>query len=155
MAKERALDVFQLLARLDKKDYQIWDTLNEDQQKEFSAFITMRWMSGTSSAYQLVLLNELVNTTVFALPQHKELMMKLLAVCSDGSSKRYSWINYKMTSGSKKSKLAIKLVASKYNINESDAEDTVKHFNTEELIEMGESMGWQKDEIKELQKELK
>lgn len=153
--KERALDVFQLLGQLDKKDYQIWDHLKDDQKKEFSALVTMRWMTGTSSAYQLVLLNELVNTTVFAMPEHKELMMKLLAVCSDGSQKRYGWVNYKMASGSKKTKLAVKLIAARYDINESDAQDTLLHFNQEELIEIAESLGWQKDEISELKKELK
>lgn len=153
--KERALDVFQLLGQLDKKDYQIWSNLKEDQKKEFSALVTMRWMTGTSSAYQLVLLNELVNTTVFAMPEHKELMMKLLAVCSDGTPKRYGWVNYKMAGGSKKVKLAVKLVATRYGLNDADAQDTLKHFNQEELIEMAESLGWQKDEISDLKKELK
>lgn len=154
MAKERALDVFQLLGRLDKKDYHVWETLNEDQKKEFSAFVTMRWMTGTSSAYQLVLLNELVNTTVFSLPDNKELLMKLLAVCSDGSSKRYQWINYK-TGGKKKSGIGVKLISAVYNIPEHEAEDTIKHFSPEELVQMAENQGWQKDEVKELQKELK
>ena len=153
--KERALDVFQLLGRIDKKDYHIWETLNVDQKKEFSPLVTLRWMTGTNSSYQLILLNELVNTTVFTLPSdRKELLMKLLAVCSDATGKRYQWVNYKM-SGSKKSKLAIKLVATALNIAEHEAEDTIKHYSDDELISLAEDQGWQKEEVKDLKNSMK
>jgi hypothetical protein len=49
MAKERALDVFQLLAQIDSKNYEIWDSLNDDQKKEFSPLVVMR--NGPGSNY--------------------------------------------------------------------------------------------------------
>jgi hypothetical protein len=92
--------------------------------------------------------------SVFALPEHKELMLKLLAVCSNGQRKRYQWVNYKGT-GAKKQKLAIKLLSEHLNVSDREAEDSLRLYSLEELIEAAESEGWQKDEIKELQKEMK
>ena len=152
MAKERALDIFQLLGEIDKKNYGLWDSLTEDQKKEFSALVTMRWMAGTTDERQIILLNEVVNVSVFNLPKHEELMMKLLTVCSSGSKKRYSWINYKL-SGAKKKK-AVELIAEHYQMSLKDAEDTVKLFTPDEIIELGEDMGLQKDELKLLKKEV-
>lgn len=152
MAKERALDIFWLLDKIDKKDYHIWETLTEEQRKEFSPLVTMRWMTGTSDPMQLLFLNEIVNLSVFSLPEHKEFLLKLLTVCSNGKSKRYQWINYK--TGTKKPKKAVQLLAEHLNVSEKEAEDSLRLFNAEEVLEVAEQHGWQKDEIKELKKEL-
>lgn len=151
--KEHKNDIFQVLDRLTRKDYHLWETLSEEQQKEISPLIIMRWMFGTSSEYQQVLLNELVNTTIFSIPDHKELMLKLLAVCSDGVSKRYKWVNYKNRSV-KKQKLATQLIATEYQISNEEAVDTLKLFSKEEVLELAERHGWQKDELTNLKKEL-
>jgi hypothetical protein len=153
MAKERALDIFHLMGEIDKKKYDIWDKLNDDQKKEFSALITMRWMAGTTDERQIIFLNELVNLAVFSLPEHKQLLMELLTVCSSGKPKRYSWVNYKLTAGSKK-KLAVQLVADHYNLSLKEAEDSVLQFSTEELLELAEIQGWQKEDLKNLKKEV-
>jgi hypothetical protein len=151
--KERALDIFMLLGELDKKNYNIWDSLGEDQKKEFSALVTMRWMAGTTDQRQLIMLNEIVNLTVFNLPEHRELLMKLLAVCSSGEKKRYSWINYKVGS-SKKNKRSVELIAEHYGMSMKDAEDSLRLFSVSEIIELGEMHGLQKDEMKLLKKEV-
>jgi hypothetical protein len=153
-AKERALDIFMLLGELDKKNYYIWDALSEDQQKEFSALVTMRWMAGTTDQRQLIMLNEIVNTSVFSLPDRRELMMKLLAVCSSGDKKRYSWINYKLSSA-KKNKMAIQLISEHYGMSIKDAEDTLRLFSADEIMELGEACGLQKEELQLLKKEIK
>jgi hypothetical protein len=93
-----------------------------------------------------------VNTSVFNIPDHRELLMKLLTVCSSGSKKRYSWINYKL-SGSKKNKKAIELIADHYQMSLKDAEDSSRLFSPEEIMELAEVQGLQKEEIKLLKKE--
>lgn len=154
MAKERALDIFTLLEQIDRKNYHIWDSLTEEQRKEFSPFVTLRWMAGCTDPVQLIFLNEIVNTTVFALGAKKEFLLKLLTVCSNGKSKRYQWINYKL-SGSKKLKKSVELIATHYRLSPKEAEDTRRLFNDQELLDLAEAEGWQKDEISELKKELK
>ena len=84
----------------------------------------------------------------------KEFLLKLLAVCSNGTPKRYQWINYKV-GGSKKLKKSVELIATHYRLGPKEAEDTRRLFNESELVELAEAEGWQKDEIKELQKEFK
>jgi hypothetical protein len=152
VAKERSLDIFMLLGEIDRKNFDIWDSLSEDQKKEFSALVTMRWMAGTTDQRQIIFLNEVVNLAVFNLPDHRELLLKLLAVCSSGEKKRYTWINYKV-GGTKKNKKAVELIAEHYQMSLRDAEDTVRLFSPDEIMQLGEDMGLQKDELKLLKKE--
>ena len=155
MAKERTLDIFSLLDQIDRKNYHIWESLTEEQRKEFSPLIVMRWMMGCTDPYQLIMLNEIVNPVVFTMGEDKkEFLLKLLAVCSNGTPKRYQWINYKV-GGSKKLKKSVELIATHYRLGPKEAEDTRRLFNESELVELAEAEGWQKDEIKELQKEFK
>lgn len=154
MAKERALDIFTLLEQIDRKNYQLWDSLTEEQRKEFSPLVTLRWMAGTTDPVQIIFLNEIMNPTIFPLGDKKEFLLKLLTVCSNGKLKRYQWINYKV-GGSKKMKKSVELIASHYKLGPKEAEDTRRLFNEEELIELAEANGWQKDEIKELLGELR
>ena len=153
MAKERTLDIFPLLSQIDRKNYDVWDHLTEEQRKEFSPLVTMRWMAGTTDQRQVIFLNEIVNLAVFSLPDHKELLLKLLTVCSSGSPKRYTWINYKLTSG-KKQKKAVELVSTHYRLSFKEAEDVLKLLSPAEVMEIGELQGLQKDELKDLKKEI-
>ena len=151
---DRKLDVFELLNKLDRKNYEIWDTLSADQKKEFSPLVTMRWMAGMTDPFQLFMLNEVLNPTVFELPKHKELLLKLLATCSNGNAKRYSWVNHKVAV-IKKPKKSIELIAEHYRLSHVEAEDTIKLFSNDEILELAKEMGLQKDELKDLQAELK
>jgi hypothetical protein len=151
--KERSLDIFTLLDQIDRKNFDIWESLTEEQRKDFSPLVVMRWMSGSSSIRQTVFLNEIVNPVVFSLGDHKEFLMKLLTVCSSGEKKRYSWKNYKL-SGSKNSKHAVELISSYYNLSLKEAEDSLKLFSPEEILELGELHGLQKDELRNLKKEV-
>ena len=153
MAKERALDVFQLLGQIDKKDYDIWDRLTDEQKKELSPLVVMRWMAGTTEPIQLIFLNEIVNTSVFQLGDaHKEFLLKLLTVCSNGKQKRYSWVPYKVAGrGSKK---IIDLIATHYRISPKEAEDSRRLFSNEEIMTLAEIQGLQKEEINDIKKEL-
>jgi len=154
MAKERALDIFMLLEQIDRKNYAIWGSLTDEQRKEFSPLVTMRWMAGCTVPVQLILLNEIVNLSVFSLPDHRELLLKLLTVCSSGKSKRYQWINYK-AAGGRRSKRAVDLISEHYKMTEREADDARRLFSDEEIMQLAEDQGWQKDELRDLQKELK
>ena len=151
--KERKLDIFMVLSEIDKKNFNLWDSLSEDQRKEFSPLVAMRWMSGTNDPKQIIFLNELVNTSVFDLGSHKELLLKLMTVSSSGSPKRYQWINYKLSSA-KKQKMSIGLIAEHYRVSFREAEDIQKLLSKEEIYELGEIHGLQKEELKNLKKEL-
>lgn len=153
--KARALDVFDLISKIDQKNYDLWSGLTEEQKKEFSPLITMRWMAGVDDPFQVIMLNELVNRIVFSLPDHKELMLKLLTVCSNGKRKRCQWVPYKVTKGSIKKNPVVELIAHENQISIDDAEDLVVFYTHDEIIELAEKHGLQKEEVKALKKELK
>lgn len=154
MAKERALDIFFLLEQIDRKNYDIWNNLTDEQKKEFSPLVVTRWMAGTTDPLQLIFLNELVNPIIYNLPNHKDLILKLLTVCSSGKPKRYSWINYKI-SKAKKQSMILDLISKQYNFSMKEAEEVRSLFNDEEILELAYLQGLQKEEISLLKKELK
>jgi hypothetical protein len=160
--KEHALGISKVLGELDRKNYNLWDKLTPEEQKGFSSFITLWWMAGTTNQRQLVFLNEIVNMSIFKISEDKEesyrlkdkeeLMMKLLAICSSGKKEKYTWINYKLKH--KKSKRSVELIAEHYGMSLKDAEDTLRLFSPEEIMELAELHGFQKDELKLLKKEV-
>lgn len=152
MAKEFALDIFQLLGNIDKGNLAIWPTLTEEQRKSFAPLVVMRWMSGTSDDRQIIFLNEFVNKMVFTIGNHKELMMQLLAVSSSKQPRRYQWLAAK--SGGKKHK-GMDVVCEYYGYGIRDAKEALKVLTNDDIIEMAEELGYQKDQIAKLKKELK
>ena len=48
MASERKLDLFWLLGEMNKKNYGVWDTLDEDQKKELSLYTLTMWLASTN-----------------------------------------------------------------------------------------------------------
>jgi hypothetical protein len=153
--KERALDIFWLLDQFNRKDYSLWEKLTDEQKKEFSPLVVMRWLAGTDDPAQLIFLNEIVNVSIFSLPNHPELLFKLLQVCCQGATRRHSWINYKVSGSSKKSKRSVELIAAHYHLTLKEAEDSRRLFSPEEILELGELHGLQKEELNELKKEIK
>jgi hypothetical protein len=154
MTKERALDIFGLLGRLDKKRHDIWENLSEVERKGFAPVVVMRWMSGTTSPLQIILINTLVNPVLFSLGKHPQLLMDLLAASSDGHSKRYNWKSIKSTKSKKSDKL-VELIKEYHGYSERIAKQYISFFSKEDYIEMAEKLGYQDADIKELKKELK
>ena len=151
---DRALDVFNLLSHLDKKNKFIWDTLTDEQRKEYSPLIAMRWMSGCDDSRQIIFLNTLMNQMVFVPGDHKELLMKLQAICGSGRTKRYQWLGIK-AKADKKPALAIKVIKETFGYSTKVAVDYLDMFTPAEYEGMAEKLGWQQQEIKDLKKQVK
>jgi hypothetical protein len=154
VSKEYKLDIFELLDSLNKKDLKIWDRLTPEQRKAFAPIVVERWMAGTQDKAQIVLINELVNSFVFELADHPQLLMQLLAVANRGERRRYQWIGMK---ASKKSKheLTIKVIRESTDCTVQDANEYMSLLSAEDIIESAEKLGWQKEELAALKKELK
>jgi hypothetical protein len=146
------LDIFQVLGKLDAGKYDTYDKLSEEEQKEFAPLIVQRWMS-SGSERQVIYLNSITNKLIFSLPKHKELIAKLLVVCSDKQRKRYSWI--KMPSRKRTEKLAIEVVCKYYGYSRKEAEIQFPLLSPDDIIEHAEELGYQDAELKSLKKELK
>jgi len=154
---DKKLDLFKTLGQIDRKNYQAFSEFDDGQRKEFAPYVYLRWLSGTSNKQQVVLLNEFVNPVAFYFTlkdhSHKELLFKLMTVCTSGSGQRYSWSIPKRAQGSKP--LSNQVVRQAYRYNFRKAEDALKVLTAEDVVEMAEQQGKQKDEIKLITKEWK
>ena len=153
MATERNLDIFWVLNQLDSKNFELWDQLTEDQRKEVSPFVILRWLTGCADPEQLVMLGEVASTCLFDFGQKKELMLKIFAACTANGGKRYKWVNPKGTT--KSSSRALELISLTYRMSLKQAAEVRPQFTTDEVVELAIAQGWQKNEITDLQKELK
>ena len=91
----KKLDLKVVLSSLDSNDYFHYDKLPEDEQKEFSPWVIMRYLSNSCGRYkenQLISVNEIVNVDFNVLKNHKKLQWMLLADCGLGSKQYHPWI---------------------------------------------------------------
>lgn len=147
-----ALDLFASLASLSEGDLQWYDNLSDEDKKAAAPFVLARWMTGTSDRAQLVRLNTFVNPYIFSLGSEKALLFKLLAAASTGNTRRYNWI--KAPGGKKALKKKVEVIQQFYDISTREATLYVPLVSDEEYLEMGESLGWDADELKKLKAEF-
>lgn len=148
------LDIFDLLGKLnDPTQHDIYRNLNDDERKGFAPLVAMRWMSGTSDARQLMMLNEIVNPHVFSLGRHPHLLMLLLQTASSKQiGRRYQWLGIK---SKKKNLQALAAVSEYFEMSMREVCLLNPFPPEEEVIQMAEELGWQRDEVTKLKKEYK
>lgn len=151
MSKDYKLDIFELLSKLNKGNLHIWETLTLEQQKAFAPMVVTRWMSGYKDRWQNIMLDEFVNPYIWDLSKHPELLMKLLACCGTNNSGRAEWIALKST---KKSTLILELVMDYFSYTESEAYGIIDILTKDDYLEMAEELGYQKEDLTKLKKEL-
>jgi hypothetical protein len=150
--KQFKLDIFGLLNKLNSRNSgDIYAELSEEERKGFAPLVVMRWMSGTADEKQVMMLNEFVNPYVFALGKHPHLLMQSLQVASSKNRARCSWI-----AGSKSSKhvLRDKVLCQYYDFSVREVGLMSPKPSDAEIISMAEELGFQKEELAKLKKEL-
>ena len=150
MARDRdSFDLFAGLAALGRKDRQWFETLSPEGQKAAAPFVMMRWMTGTSDPAQIVRINTFVNRFVFAGTTSKAELFKSLAAAATGKNFRYSWLK---GPGAKAKKLSLECIKQYYECSTREA--VTYKVAPEDLISMAEELGWDKEELTKLKKEL-
>ena len=94
------LDLFEVLAALDKKDYGFYDRLSLEQQKKFVPFTMIQWMSaikatGELQGYYLMSVEYHANKYLFNenVQKHPKLQWLMLCASSPGVGKQFhQWI---------------------------------------------------------------
>ena len=92
------LNIFDVLAALDKKDYGYYDRLSDDQKKKFAPYIIVQWMSAIKgnaglSSYYLMNTDYTANKHFFTVQQHPKLQWLMLCAASPGMGKQFhQWI---------------------------------------------------------------
>ncbi|QDJ96415.1 hypothetical protein Xoosp13_229 [Xanthomonas phage Xoo-sp13] len=80
-------------------------------------------------------------------------MYLLLTACSDSKSKRYSWIKKK--GKDKKAAVSVSAIAQYYDISKSEAIGYLPRLTLEDVLDMAEDLGYDKEQIKKIKTELK
>lgn len=152
MASPKKVDIFLLLTKINNKDIEFFNTLTEEEQNAVYPFLLTRWMSGTYSKQQVMLLNEIVNPLSFTLYKHKKLLWLLLTVCSPGKEQRYSWnpIPSKKTGYNATSTMLSKV----FECSIKQALSIIQTLVTDDIVDIAEQSGCQIDEIQKIRKEL-
>ncbi len=99
MAKVPMLDMFKrVLPAIDTRSKQFYENLTEEEQKGFSAWLIMRYLSSAESSnseiieHYLIMTNELVNTNFSELKNDPELMWKLMSIVGIGKSIKHPYV---------------------------------------------------------------
>lgn len=154
MAKEYKLDLFNFLNNISRKNEKFYRTLSEEEIKEISPLIIMRWLSGTKDARQIYFLNELVNPFVFTLGNHKELLVDLMTLCTSGRQQRYNF-NKAKTKKTTKAPKTVEVIKEYFQYNMIDALEVMPMLSNDDIISFAEQLGRQPPEITAIKKELK
>lgn len=154
--KNYKLDLFEILRRIDSGDINYFNNLSEAEMKEISPVVLMRWMScctkDKNNLDQVLYLNDLVNKLVFNFYYHKDLLIRMLMICSNKRNKKYEWLSKQ---AGKNHKHAISVLRERFGYSSREATGVLHLFNKDDMLEMASDLGWQKKEIDDLKTELK
>lgn len=148
------ITILDILNRIDAKDKNFYDDLPETVQKAEHPLVLMKWMAGTTDPMKTTMLNEVVNPYVFNLHKHKPLVMKLLTICADGHRTRYKWTKLKK-GGTSKYPTLTGIIKRVFEYNTKHAIDALPLLTDEQLLEYADHLGFQKDEMRNVKKEIK
>lgn len=147
---EKKLNVFDVLKRADKQDFGWYESLSDDQKKEFSPWLIQRWIASR----KLELVNEITNPLVGNIS--KELAWKLFCAIGMSGIGKYAWTAppKKITSGSHNK--ITELVAKHYGVSKRVAgKYYIPDLSHDDVLEIAELHAKDDKDIKEIKKILK
>lgn len=142
MAKQYKNDIFEVIKHIDNKDYQYFENLPEEKQKEIQPYVLMRWMSVCSNEKLhnniTQKINNNVNKNFWVLSKYKDLQWKLL--CTTGSKQfvKHQWISGSKTSNDKLYNLVRKMYS---DLSDSEFMIKYKSMSKEELDKIQQFYG--------------
>jgi hypothetical protein len=151
--ESKKLDIFELLGHVDAKDVQFYASLDEEAKKGFVPLVAMQW-AASKGGDQLLLLNDLMNTTMFKTGyKYPALMYKLMVAASDGKKGNYSWVGVKKKDKSLPN--ITQLIMEYHSCSERDARFYIPRFEDADILEMADDLAYDKEQIKKIKAELK
>lgn len=137
MSTKKALNISDVLSKLDRNDFDFYDSLNEAELKELSPWVLMRFMSSCDSNPEIYLLsvNENVNIDFSIVSKHKKLMCLLLAACGIGTKQSHKWIAPPKKTKKPLSGLADILKEVMYDKNDHEIDIIINTNNKDDIID--------------------
>ncbi len=112
-----------MLGAVDRRNKDFYEQLSEEQEKEFSPFMVLRWTSSVKGSKQLqshylTYANELLNKSFSILYKHKKLFWQLASVIGLGSNQFHPWIG--VSKKTKKDELVDRLSSLYPSLNQDE-----------------------------------
>jgi hypothetical protein len=151
------LELNRVLAALDAKDRDFYDSLTEDERKGLSPFLMLRYASVVDHSmpevaeYVLEATNRRVNPHFLDLKGHPKLQWLLLTTTSMGmGTMRHSWL--KPLGGKKSSNDRLRnFLAEQFpSANSTELDILLATNSQEDILEYAASLGYQEKEISKL-----
>lgn len=93
------LDIFETLAAIDRRSFNFYENLSDEQRKGFAPPVVLKWTAGVDGplAEHYLWLTNQVNINFWDIYEHPELQFKLLASVGRGRNQRHKWIGLPKT----------------------------------------------------------
>jgi hypothetical protein len=147
------LDISRELNAVNRRDHNFYKNLTEEEQKAFSPYILMRYVSNPQTdpdTYEFVLerVNDLVNINHWTLSKgHKHLLWELFASCGVGVNLRYTYLK---ANTKEKAKKIEKLLEELYPAMKlADIKVLASMMDKKDCDELFDKMGFDKKQRKE------
>jgi len=119
----KKIDLKSMLGAVDRRNKDFYDQLSEEQEKEFSPFMVLRWTSSIKGSkelqtHYLTYANELLNKNFSVLYKHKKLFWQLASVIGIGTNQFHPWIG--VSKKTKKDELADRLSSLYPSLNQDE-----------------------------------
>lgn len=158
MTKKFDIDIFEVLKRADKKDYEYFKNLSDKEKNAFQPWVAMRFMSasadGFSAIQSILMTNYVLNRDFQTISKDKELFYRLMCVTGEGNFKKHHMPKPPKT---KRISPLITDLISQVNGETLDDEEvhiylTKNDITVSDLKELAEDLGYEKEKIKDLKK---
>ena len=142
---------------IDKRDFEWYNSLNEEEKKSLSMFVLMRYASSTDSKtpeineHYLSNVNDDVNVHFNAIVKHPELQFRLMQRAGIGANQFHKWIKPCKRNKAKKanSLMSAFFLEMHPHLNDYEVAILIDNHTKEELTAMLENYGVQKKKIKD------
>lgn len=148
-----ALDIKRELNAVDKKIYEFYDKLSDEEKKEFSPYVLMRYVSNVQGdsdiqAWFVEMTNELVNKNHWDLSKnHKGLLWKLFAASGAGVPCYHPYL--KANSKEKANKIEKLIAELNPTMKMSEVKMLGKMMDKKDKEELFDKMGFDKKQRKD------
>ena len=167
--KKASVPLKDMLAAIDRNDFDFYARLDKDQKKEFDPWMAMRWATSVGPPpwkpgkhvplrdiyHYLLMVNDIVNVDFkilapkpsLGIEGHPELQWKLLAVCGKGSPVDRGFIPPPRHEKNKLHKFLLELNP---NLNKEELDLLLAMNDKDDITELAKNNGYSDEEIKEL-----
>jgi hypothetical protein len=125
----------------------------DEELKTVAPYVLLMWIMGAdnNTDARVLLTDELVNGYVFALANHKRLLLDLLCLANGyGVNTKFYFSNPQKKQGS----FLVSMLSRYYNISEQQAFEDLRVHTEDDIREIGQELGLEKDEVKKLENEI-